>query len=51
MKFRKRDSKVKGEDFQIYEVGLKEMWEIDTEKFKHFTSGLVQHTTKWTLDS
>ncbi|EGR27321.1 hypothetical protein IMG5_197890 [Ichthyophthirius multifiliis] len=34
-------------DSQIYGIGLKEVWEVPTEKFQ---SGLVQHTVGWPLD-
>ena len=47
----KKRFNLKGEGDQIYGLGLKEVWEIDTEKNKHFSSGLVQHTTYWPLDS
>lgn len=36
---------------QHYGLGLKEVWEIDTEKNKNFKPGLVQHTTYWPSDT
>ncbi|KRX04275.1 hypothetical protein PPERSA_11399 [Pseudocohnilembus persalinus] len=37
----------KNKDPQIYGIGLKEVWEINPEKFQ---KGLVQHTVGWPLD-
>jgi electron-transferring-flavoprotein dehydrogenase len=38
----------KGREQQKYGIGLKELWQIDPEKFE---PGLVQHTFGWPLDN
>ena len=38
----------KDSDFQKYGIGIKELWEVPTDKHK---PGLVQHTMGWPLDS
>jgi len=40
-----------GKDPQVYGLGIKEVWEIDTEQNDKFKPGTIQHTFGWPLDT